>query len=346
MSGPLGMASQFAVQAARSGLYFSIAQLSQRVTARMGLPSVSVKPSKPVPGLRPLLEDAAGLLLRDARNVGEGLYAPDLVPAPSAVVQASRLMELMRDLPAAAQRRARGDTREAAVEEAARGKPDYYRQNFHYQSGGYLTEQSARLYDMQVELLFFGVADAMRRTALPHVARHMRGRDQRGLALLDAACGTGRFVRQVLRNYPRLNVTGIDLSGAYLEEARRHIGPRKTVRLIEANAEAMPLGDASQDMVVSQFLFHELPGAARRNVAAEFARVLKPGGLLVVIDSLQWGDEPGYDGLLEVFPARFHEPYYEEYLGDDLGALFTGAGLEMAPGERAFLSKVVVVRKP
>lgn len=339
------MAAQFAVQAARSGVYFSIARLAGRVTSRMGLPSVPVKPTKPVPGLRTLLEDAAGLLLRDAGNVGAGYYAPDLVPVPSPGEQVRRLMELMRDIPAAAGRRARGDTHEAAAEEAAQGKPDYYRQNFHYQSGGYLTEQSARLYDQQVELLFFGVADAMRRAALPPVVRHMRGRDQRGMALLDAACGTGRFLRQVLRNYPRLNVTGLDLSRAYLDEARRHAGERPNLRLVEANAEDMPLAAASQDMVVSHFLFHELPGGARRNVAREFTRVLKPGGLLVVVDSLQWGDEPGYDGLLESFPARFHEPYFEDYLGDDLAALFSSAGLEVEAKQRGFLSKVVVARR-
>ena len=44
--------------------------------------------------------------------------------------------------------------------------------------------------------------------------------------------------------------------------------------------------------------------------SSEFARVLKPGGRLVLVDSLQHGDEPDYDGLLELFPQSFHEPYY------------------------------------
>ena len=57
----------------------------------------------------------------------------------------------------------------------------------------------------------------------------------------------------------------------------------------------------------------------RRRVTAEIARILKPGGLFVFVDSLQWGDVEAYDGLLEAFPQRFHEPYYLDYLSDRLG---------------------------
>ena len=41
--------------------------------------------------------------------------------------------------------------------------PDYYLQNFHHQTDGYLSDYSAGLYDIQVEILFNGTADAMRR---------------------------------------------------------------------------------------------------------------------------------------------------------------------------------------
>ena len=83
-------------------------------------------------------------------------------------------------------------------------------------------------------------------------------------------------------------------------------------------------------------------------MTAEIARVLKPGGLFVFVDSLQWGDVEGYDGLLEAFPQRFHEPYYAEYLGDDIAGpdgLFAHAGLKPEDDFLAFLSKVVVCRK-
>ena len=47
--------------------------------------------------------------------------------------------------------------------------PAYYLQNFHYQTDGWLSKDSARLYDFQVETLFLGSADTRRRQALPYV---------------------------------------------------------------------------------------------------------------------------------------------------------------------------------
>ena len=173
----------------------------------------------------------------------------------------------------------------------------------------------------------------------------MRGRDQRQVTLLDVACGTGRFLRQVRLAYPAMPLKGLDLSRPYLDEARRQLDGLRGAELIEAAAEKMPLADASVDIVTSIFLFHELPPEVRRQVTAEIARVLKPGGLFVFIDSLQMGDKPGWDGLLEAFPHRFHEPYYRHYAIDDLDGMFErrrpGAEMTTTP----FLSKLMVRRK-
>jgi len=85
-----------------------------------------------------------------------------------------------------------------------------------------------------------------------------------------------------------------------------------------------------------------LPRDVRRTVIGELRRVLKPGGRLVFVDSLQYGDRPGWDGLLEAFPQRFHEPYYGDYLEDDLEAAFCAASLAAVATWPAFLSKVMV----
>ena len=112
-----------------------------------------------------------------------------------------------------------------------------------------------------------------------------------------------------------------------------------------ANGEALPLASASQDAVTSIFMFHELPPKVRRIIFGEFARVLKPGGRLVVVDSLQVGDEPDYDGLLELFPQNYHEPYYGSYLSEDFGAIATECGLDHIRDVKAFVSKVMVFDK-
>src|SRR5438445_5190138 len=108
--------------------------------------------------------------------------------------------------------------------------------------------------------------------------------------------------------------------------------------------EVIPLGDADLYIVTFIFLFHELPPRIRRAVVSEIRRVLRPGGTLIFVDSLQTGDEPDYDGTLELFPVAFHEPYYESYLREDLDGLWSPG---FTPGERipAYFSKVLSYRR-
>src|ERR1043165_8111118 len=105
-------------------------------------------------------------------------------------------------------------------------------------------------------------------------------------------------------------------------------------------AEELPFDDASLDLVVSSFLMHELPEAVRQQALTEMARVMKPDGLVVIVDSMQKGDQPSWDGLLDLFPHYFHEPYYAEYVNGSLAASAEAAGLPPVASERAFLSKV------
>lgn len=83
-------------------------------------------------------------------------------------------------------------------------------------------------------------------------------------------------------------MTGLDLSPFYLAEARGLHAHWEALRghtgeggatWVHANAEAMPLPDASFDAVSVVYLLHELPPASRARVAAEVFRVLRPGGV-------------------------------------------------------------------
>jgi ubiquinone/menaquinone biosynthesis C-methylase UbiE len=93
-------------------------------------------------------------------------------------------------------------------------------------------------------------------------------------------------------------------------------------------------------------LFHELPPKVRRSVVAECARVLKPGGRMVIVDSLQRGDQPDYEGLLDLFPQNYHEPYYASYTKEDFSELAAECGLASVENTKAFVSKVMVFDKP
>jgi ubiquinone/menaquinone biosynthesis C-methylase UbiE len=78
----------------------------------------------------------------------------------------------------------------------------------------------------------------------------------------------------------------------------------------------------------------------------ECARVLKPDGRLVLVDSLQRGDQPDYEGLLELFPQNYHEPYYKNYINEDFRGLAKDCGLAHVRDVKAFVSKVMVFDKP
>ncbi len=337
--------AHLATKTARTGWYAAVAGIMGRRVAKLSEGVPRFKPTRPTPGEGELFRAALTLQRRDAENVRLGLY-PAIEDEESIAGHIEALRRMFADLPASIERRLAGRAEEAAAMPEAQGLPDYYARNFHYQTDGYLSEESAQLYDIQVDTLFIGTSGAMRRQALAPIAAFVRGKDQRALSMLDVACGTGRFLGQAAQAFPAMPMTGIDLSAAYVEAAREHLAGRRTVQVMQGNGEALPLPDASQDIATSVFLYHELPGDVRRKVTTEILRVLKPGGIYVLVDSLQWGDEPRYDGLLEAFPVRFHEPYYEHYLGDDLNALFTDCGFEQVETSLAFLSKVVVGQKP
>ncbi len=280
---------------------------------------------------------------KDARDVAAGLYPAMDEGSGSAVGALVGAADLLADAREVEARRRRRGAVEARDDAPPGGYPAYYRQNFHFQTGGWFTRESARRYETQVEALFAGTAGAMRRRALSLLARSWRERDHRDLALVDLACGSGAFLKDLNRTFPRARLAGVDLSVAYLEEARRASGVQA---LVQANAERLPFADASLDAVTCVYLFHELPPKVRPPVAGEIARVLKPGGLLAFADSIQPVDEPRLGRLLEAFPAYFHEPYYRDYCALDLDALFTEAGLRLVASDAAFLTKAVLFEKP
>jgi len=259
------------------------------------------------------------------------------------VLNRSRLF--FEDLPDVHRRRERRDVRQVLTEDTRGKRPNYYLQNFHFQSGGWLTPESAQRYDIQVEVLFNGSANATRRQALVPLHEVFAGCDQRRLKLLDVGCGTGRFLDSFKQTWPRLPALGVDLSEAYLGEAKQHLKQWCWIDLLVGNAETLPVKSESQDAVTNIFMLHELPPKVRRIVFREFARVLKRGGRLVVVDSLQLGDEPAYDGMLELFPRSYHEPYYSSYLKEDFRDIAAACGLAHLRDVNAFVSKVMVFAK-
>jgi ubiquinone/menaquinone biosynthesis C-methylase UbiE len=283
----------------------------------------------------------------DWRNIEAGLYRMPIElrrpPALLKLVRQSR--DYFEDAGRVARRRFNDGHSEVLGEGHAERYPRYFLQNFHFQSDGWLSAASAERYGMQVETLFTGAGAAMRRQGLPLIREAVGGRDPASLDYLDLACGDGSFTQSVLDNWPALRATALDLSPAYLGKARATLSTHRQLRFVEAKAEATGLESGAFDIISAVYLFHELPPQIRVDVAAECARILKPGGTLMLVDTIQYGDEPGFDTLLEAFPRGFHEPYYDSYCRLDLAAHFAAAGLEKSGERVAFLTKATAFRK-
>ncbi|KXZ46714.1 hypothetical protein GPECTOR_41g678 [Gonium pectorale] len=243
--------------------------------------------------------------------------------------------------------------------------PRYYTNTFHYQTDGWFSAWSAKVYEHSTEALFGGLQDIMQRSALLPIADFMREarahcRTPSSLRLLEVAAGTGRFHTFIKDAYPDLPSVVSDLSPFYLARARSNLRYWRSLRqpsrqlggvddtgteFLQTAAEAIAAPDESFDVVVCVYLFHELPEPIRRAAVSEFFRVLRPGGLAVLTDSVQLGDRAGLDKNIDVF-AEFNEPHYRNYLSCDLGALFEDAGFQPGTKYVSMVTKTLSFRKP
>jgi hypothetical protein len=119
------------------------------------------------------------LLDVDWEEAEQGLYPTShLFDAPW-LDWAARYPLVWLDMPGTWNRRSERNVRDLPDDVEAGSYPEYYLQNFHHQTDGYLSDHSASLYDLQVEILFNGTADPMRRRVLrpsrPHTASWQPG---------------------------------------------------------------------------------------------------------------------------------------------------------------------------
>jgi ubiquinone/menaquinone biosynthesis C-methylase UbiE len=232
------------------------------------------------------------------------------------------------------------------------GYPKYYVQNFHHQTDGYLSDMSANLYDIQVDILFSGAADAMRRRVLAPLKQGVQSTFNtvipKHIRILDVACGTGRTLKYTRASLPKASLYGIDLSPAYLRKANQLLSeiPGELPQLVQGNAEEMPYVDQYFHGITSVFMFHELPPEARQRVIEECFRVLQPGGVFVICDSIQVNDCPQMKTMMNNFPIMFHEPYYRHYTTDNLIERLEKAGFENISTQNHFVSKYWIAHKP
>ena len=115
------------------------------------------------------------------------------------------------------------------------------------------------------------------RRARAEVERLLGRRLRADEVVLDPGCGTGWQAAGLRRAVPGLAVIGVDLSAGMLGRARTAgAGP-----VLQADAARLPLAAASVDVVVTRGVLHHLPDVV--GALAEWHRVLRPGGAVVVV---------------------------------------------------------------
>jgi ubiquinone/menaquinone biosynthesis C-methylase UbiE len=153
-------------------------------------------------------------------------------------------------------------------------------------------------------------------------------------AIVDLGCAVGHSTLPYTTAFPEATVCGVDVSAALLTYAitrARVLG--QTVYFAQQNAEHTDFPDQSFDLVVSHILFHEIPAIARQRVFAESYRLLKPGGLMVHLESGLFMNPPNvvarYFRDTEVWANS--EPYLGSSKFEDFPAYAQQAGF--APEE-------------
>jgi SAM-dependent methyltransferase len=139
-----------------------------------------------------------------------------------------------------------------------------------------------------------------------------------GASVLEAGCGTGHLSKSLEERYG-WRMTPLDLDREGLEHARNYgLAPLGFSRLVQGDVTALPFADERFDGVVSMDVLVHLRRGEEARALSEFARVLKPGGLLAV-----------RAGALDALRSR-----HSDFVGER--QRFTRAGLIRSATEAGF----------
>lgn len=157
-------------------------------------------------------------------------------------------------------------------------------------------------------------------------------------SVLDAGCGTGALLKRLALLRPTAELTGVDLSPKMIDTARDKLNG--AARLLCADAEELPFDGREFDLLICSDSFHHYPRPER--AAAEFYRVLKDGGTLLISD--YWRPFPVRQ-VMNLFMPFSREGDVRVYSRREISALLYNAGFEGIVWRRSGSAAFIVTAK-
>jgi ubiquinone/menaquinone biosynthesis C-methylase UbiE len=199
------------------------------------------------------------------------------------------------------------------------GVPDYLARYYWW---AYLWNWGSWFFDHQpiINAILFGQYDTLLKKTLAQIETGPN------LKLLQLTCVYGKFTPSILSGTNN-EIHLCDVATVQLQLARRkatHNSDR--FHLARMNAECLGYRNDVFDQVIVFFLFHEMPAEARNNTYAEIARVVHPGGSVLITE---YGTTPYRHWLYRFIPFRLllghMEPFLPEFWQEDVAAKLDGA---------------------
>jgi SAM-dependent methyltransferase len=209
--------------------------------------------------------------------------------------------------------------------------------------GGYHSEfapddlASGAVYDRAVYLYAMGrmgpLNTDMGDTAIAYLRAHFPELQPR--RILDLGCTVGHSTLPYVDAYPGAEVHAIDVAAPVLRYAHaRAESLGKPVHFSQQNAESTRFPDAHFDLIVSHILVHETSHAAIRRILRECHRLLRPGGVVLHVETPPFSALEPYDQFMLDWDTRNNnEPYWSGSHEIDPAALAGECGFDPA---RAF----------
>lgn len=166
-------------------------------------------------------------------------------------------------------------------------------------------------YDFLNRILTFGIDQSWRRTALAYL------KQSQPKLILDVATGTGDFAIQAFEMLKPDKIIGIDISEGMLEVGRKkmkHHDLSSYIEMVSGDSEKIPFDDNNFDAITVSYGVRNFENL--ENGLAEMLRVLKPGGLVVILEA----SEP-----TNKFVKIFYNVYFKLIL-PKIGRLISGDG--------------------